>query len=76
MDTSDPLFVPHELHPAKPSSTWTPWQDDEILTEIYAMREAYAAEHGYSVQRIFDDLKRKETNRLARTAAHTRAAKT
>jgi predicted AAA+ superfamily ATPase len=33
---------------------------DEILTETYAEREAYAAEHGNSVQRIFEDLKRKE----------------
>ena len=70
MDTNDPLFVPR-----KNSLAWTPWQDDEILTEIYAMREACAAEHGYSVQRIFEDLKRKETNRLARAAVNKPAAK-
>jgi hypothetical protein len=57
MATQDPLYV----LPAN-SSPWTPWQDDEILTETYAEREAYAAEHGNSVQRIFEDLKRKEAD--------------
>lgn len=32
--------------PLKSSSGWTPWKDDEILQEVYAMRDAYAANSG------------------------------
>jgi hypothetical protein len=33
---------------------------DEILREVHAVRDAYAAEHGYSLDRILADLKRRE----------------
>jgi hypothetical protein len=33
---------------------------DEVLRELYAERDAYAAEHGNDLERIFADLKEKE----------------
>src|ERR1035438_2908083 len=54
--------------PLKSSSGWTPWTDDEVLQEVHAMREEYAAEHGYYLKRMFEDLKVKEANSQLRRA--------
>ena len=44
--------------------------EDEVMRELYADRDAYAAEHGYDLDRIFGDLKRREADsRLTRTDA-------
>jgi hypothetical protein len=45
--------------PLKNSSDAEPWIDD-VLREVYAARDAYAAEHGNDLGRIFADLKRRE----------------
>lgn len=45
-------------------SDQSPWED-EVLREVYAIRDAYAAEHGYNLDRIYADLKlRQATSRL------------
>jgi len=47
-----------------------------VLRELYAARDAYAAQHGYDLDRIYADLKRREaTSRLprAKTRPLTRA---
>ena len=36
--------------------------DDDVLREVYATRDAYAAEHGHDLDRIYADLKRREAN--------------
>ena len=53
--------------PPKSSSERKPWED-EVLREVYAVRDAYAAEHGYDLDRIYADLKRREANRPLRPA--------
>ena len=62
------LHENHHLHPGS-SFEQTPWED-EVLREVYATRDAYAAEHGYDLDRIYADLKRREANsRLRRASA-------
>ncbi len=34
--------------------------DDEVLTDVYAARDAYSAEQGHDLDRIYADLKRRE----------------
>jgi hypothetical protein len=36
-----------------------PWED-EVLRQVYSARDAYAAEHGYDLDRIYVDLKSRE----------------
>jgi hypothetical protein len=45
--------------PRKSSCEQEPWED-EVLRELYAERDAYAAEHGNDLDRIYADLKRRE----------------
>jgi hypothetical protein len=51
--------------PRKSSSEQKPWED-EVLRDLYAQRDAYAAEHGYDLDRIYADLKRRESKSLLR----------
>jgi hypothetical protein len=45
----------------KSLSEQKPWED-EVLRDVYAERDAYSAEHGYNLDRIYADLKRRESN--------------
>jgi len=47
------------VHP-KTSSEWKPWQGDEILEEVYRVRDEFAREHGHDLARIFTALKELE----------------
>ena len=50
------------VHPTS-SSDYDPWED-EVLRDVYATRDNYAAEHGYDLERIYADLKEREANSL------------
>jgi hypothetical protein len=52
------------IHPTS-SSDYEPWED-EVLRDVYATRDNYAAEHGYDLERIYADLKEREANSLLR----------
>jgi tRNA uridine 5-carbamoylmethylation protein Kti12 len=43
----------------KNSSKEQPWEDD-VLKNVYTERDAYAAEHGYDLDRLYADLKSRE----------------
>lgn len=36
-------------------------REDEVLQKVYAVRDSYAAEHGYNLDQIYADLKHRET---------------
>ena len=60
-------FVRTIATPERPSvrrkslSEQKPWED-EVLQEVYAVRDSYAAEHGYNLDQIYADLKRREAS--------------
>lgn len=45
--------------PRKNSSEQQPWED-EVLRDVYTERDAYAAEQGYDLDRLYADLKSRE----------------
>jgi hypothetical protein len=45
----------------KSLSEQKPWEDD-VLQEVYAVWDSYAAEHGYNLDQIYADLKRREAS--------------
>ncbi len=54
---------------ALPKSSWDlTTSRDEIVEEIHAWRESYAAQFGYDLDRIFEDLKAKEARNEATRA--------
>lgn len=56
--------------PRKSLSEHASW-DDEVLREAYANRDAYAAEHGHDLDRIYADLKKREAaSMLKRIESH------
>lgn len=48
------------------NSEWKPLNHDEVLREVYANRDAYSAEHGHDLRRIFGDMKRRSEERITR----------
>ena len=56
------MRVMQSVHPTN-SSDYEPWED-EVLRDVYATRDNYAAEHGYDLERIYADLKEREANSL------------
>jgi hypothetical protein len=59
--------------PRKSLPDQKPWED-EVLRGVYAMRDAYAAEHGYDLDRIYADLKHREAKSRLRRASEDRLA--
>lgn len=51
---------PLSAHPKNSSEHRHQGPKDEVLREVYAARDSYAAEHGYGLERIYADLKRRE----------------
>jgi hypothetical protein len=47
--------------------------EDDVLNELYAERDAYAAEHGHDLNRIYADLKAREAQSSLRRFIHSEA---
>lgn len=62
MATKPPSVLPKSF--SEPNAVF-----DEVLEELYANRDAYAAEHGYDIDRIYSDLKRREASSLLTTTS-------
>ena len=59
----------------KSSSEQLLWED-EVLREVYAERDAYADEHGYDLNSLYQDLKSREAkSSLHRVDAVSRRVK-
>ena len=54
----------------KSLSELKPWED-EVLREVYAVRDGYAAEHEYDLDRIYADLKHRETDTRLNASTNT-----
>ena len=52
----------------KSLSEQKPWED-KVLQEVYSVRDSYAAEHGYNLDQIYADLKRREASSDLRRSA-------
>lgn len=59
--------------PRKSLSDQKPWED-EVLMNLYAVRDAYSAEHDYDLGRIYADLKRREAQSPLKRLRPTPAA--
>jgi hypothetical protein len=59
--TKTTICTPQELSEQK-------HREDEVLREVYAVRDAYAAEHGDDLDRICADLKYREAKSRFRRA--------
>lgn len=55
--------------PPKNSPEGRPCREDEILREVHSIRDAYSAELGHDLNRIFADLKRREASSTLRKAS-------
>ena len=53
--------------PRKSSSETNPWED-EVLRGVYAVRDAWAEEHGHDLDRIYADVKLRESGSRLRCA--------
>lgn len=58
--------MPSRRSALRKNSEWKPWDHDEVLRELYANRDAYSAEHGHDLRRIFEDMKRRSEERAKR----------
>jgi hypothetical protein len=47
---------------SSPSAKWTPWADDPILQDIYAIREKISDECGNDMQKIYEYFQGKRAN--------------
>jgi len=59
MATDPQSFVP-------PKSSWETVVSDEILDELHAFREAYAAQFDYDIDRMFADIEKHSASNPAR----------
>ncbi len=54
------MAIPKRRSVPPKSSSEMQASDDSVLKEVYEARDAFAAEHGYDLDGIYADLKRRE----------------